>query len=355
MKIVLGAAVVTLLVLALPATVRALGEESFGNAPMVRQPDWAAGVLEVVNLESRVYRRWVNGNEHFYYRGNFKALNEALRKYAAVQADVRQLVLLPGSGKTQSFEHKPVAFDWQFHVPSGIYKAVSKRSNPILTAYVNATRPRPAQDRKRIDGWLADLSSDSFAARDKASQELEKLGQDAKPFVREALKAGPTPEARRRLQALLDVLTGLDVTDLEVPAGVTVVTPDDLVVEYLKGLKAADPTVRGMAAQDLHELGSYSDKVVPPLTEALRDEKHEWVRRVAAGCLGHLGTQAKAAVPVLKQGLNDPDGNVRSAYQAALEQIESARDEPGQAERLKRERAILDEINEFKKAAGGGK
>src|SRR5947209_17359605 len=92
MKIPAGTTLVTLF-LALPATAFALGEERFGNAPAVKQPDWASGVLDVVNLDSRVYSQWVNGNENFFYRGNARALNEALRKYAAVKDDVRRLIL----------------------------------------------------------------------------------------------------------------------------------------------------------------------------------------------------------------------------------------------------------------------
>src|SRR5262249_1056175 len=135
---------------ALPATVLALATEKFGNAPMVKQPDWAEGVVDVVNLQSRVYTRWVNGNESFYYRGNAQALNEALRKYAAGKDEVRQLILLPGTGKTQAFGGKAVSFDWEFHVPSGIYKAASKRKHAVMTVYVNATKPRPPKDRKLI-------------------------------------------------------------------------------------------------------------------------------------------------------------------------------------------------------------
>src|SRR5947208_3228663 len=107
--------------LALPAMALALAFESFGNASATKQPGWAEGAIGVVNLESRVYSRWVNGNEHFFYRGNARALNEALKRYAAVKADKRRLVLLPGRGKMQSFDGKAIAFGWQFHVPSGIY------------------------------------------------------------------------------------------------------------------------------------------------------------------------------------------------------------------------------------------
>src|SRR5437762_5661973 len=118
MRTAAGTAVLTLVLL--PATALALAEERFGNAPVVSQPDWAEGVVDVVNLKSRVYSYWVNGNENFFYRGNAQALNAALRQYAAVKSDVRQVILLPGAGKTHSFERKPIAFDWQLHVPSGI-------------------------------------------------------------------------------------------------------------------------------------------------------------------------------------------------------------------------------------------
>src|SRR5262245_60914110 len=120
-------------VLLLPVAAFALGEEGFGNAPRPKQPDWADGVVDVVNLKSRVYFRWVNGNEDFYYRGDAAAINEALRLFAAVKDDARQVILLPGSGKTGTFQGKPIDFDFQFHVPSGIYRAVTKRTHPVLT------------------------------------------------------------------------------------------------------------------------------------------------------------------------------------------------------------------------------
>src|SRR5262245_347997 len=102
MKLVTCLAALALL-LACPAAALALGEEKFGNAPAVRQPGWPDGALEVVNLKSRIYSNWVNGNENFFYKGDVQAVNEALRGYGAVKDDGRRILLLPGSGKTQSF------------------------------------------------------------------------------------------------------------------------------------------------------------------------------------------------------------------------------------------------------------
>jgi hypothetical protein len=334
----------------LPAAALALGEEGFGNAPRPQQPDWADGVVDVVNLKSRVYFRWVNGNEDFFYRGDALALNEALRRFALINDDARQVILLPGSGRAQTFQGKQVEFEFQFHVPSGIYRAVTKRTHPVLTVYINAAKPQPI-DRKLVERWLPDLHSESFKTRERAEQELQKLGRDARPHLRSARESQTTAEGRRRIDVLLQRMTGIDVTDLEIPTGVTIVTPDDLLTTHLKELKNVDTHVAGMAVHDLSNLALYSNKVVPALIEATRKGNHEYLRRGAASGLAHIGSAAKSAVAALKEGLEDPDANIKNSFQSAIERIESAKDEAGQDERVKNERAILKEIGEVKKTS----
>jgi hypothetical protein len=320
---------------------------------VVKQPDWAEGVVDVVNLKSRVYSRWVNGNENFYYRGDAHALNEALRRYAAVKDDVRQVILLPGAGKTQSFNQTAIAFDWELHVPSGIYKAFSKRRHAVLTIHVNSLKPKPV-DEKQVDRWLRDLDSDTFAIRDKAMQELEKLGSGTKPFLRQALRGQPQPslEMRRRVEALLEKLRGLDVSDLEIPKGVTVLSADDLLTVRLKELKDADREVRTMAIYDLFTLDPYGDKVVPTVVGLLEQDPDAHLRRMAAVYLAELGTRGRPAVPALKKGLEDADANVRESCKRAIERIDNAKDDPAAEERRRKEQAISKDINAFVRTLG---
>jgi hypothetical protein len=339
--------------LAFPSVVLALGMEKFGNAPVVKQSGWADGVLEVANLKSRVYTYWVNGNESFFYKGDAKALNEALRKFAAVKDDGRRVILLPGQGKTQSFERKPVAFEWQFHVPSGIYRAMSGQKHVVLTVYINAAKPRGRPDRQQVKKWIDELDSDSFETRQKAEQELRKLKYEVKPFLREALKGQPALEARRRMERLLESLAGFDVDDLEIPKGLTVVSVDDQLDEHFKGLKLASPEKAGLAMHGLSNLVAYSDRIVPALVGMLAKEKHEYLRLVAASTLARIGAEAKYAIPALKEGLNDPDVNVRKTFKDALDTIEKARREPGEEDEIKRKRAILKDITEWKKGREG--
>jgi WD40 repeat protein len=58
-------------------------------------------------------------------------------------------------------------------------------------------------DRERLRKWIADLDSDQFAVRQRATQELEALNESAIPELRKALAAQPSVEARRRLEDVL--------------------------------------------------------------------------------------------------------------------------------------------------------
>jgi hypothetical protein len=80
--------------------------------------------------------------------------------------------------------------------------------------------PVVAADPKRVAALIADLDNDAFAVREKATQALEELGASAEGDLRRALAAKPSPEVTRRLQQLLDKLTGLD--QFRVPRGVEV-------------------------------------------------------------------------------------------------------------------------------------
>ena len=76
---------------------------------------------------------------------------------------------------------------------------------------------RPA-DAGRVRRLLAGLDSKSFAVREKARKELEKLGENATAAVRKALEGKPSLEMRRRLQSLLQRL-GRPAADAETRRG----------------------------------------------------------------------------------------------------------------------------------------
>src|SRR5208283_5057345 len=67
-------------------------------------------------------------------------------------------------------------------------------------------KPVPTIDPVRLQGLIADLESDDFTVRQKASEELEKLGDRAGPALRKALVGQPALETRQRLARLLEYL-----------------------------------------------------------------------------------------------------------------------------------------------------
>jgi WD40 repeat protein len=83
--------------------------------------------------------------------------------------------------------------------------AAARQSVPFLARRLRPVAPSPAG---RIARLIADLGSEQFAVREKATGELEKLADEAVPALEKALAAKPGPEATRRLERLLRRLDG---------------------------------------------------------------------------------------------------------------------------------------------------
>jgi RNA polymerase sigma factor (sigma-70 family) len=85
-------------------------------------------------------------------------------------------------------------------------RADPSRSVPFLQGRLKPKGERPEQ--KKLKQLIAGLDSDEFEKREAATRELEKLGQAAETALRDALAAGPSLEAKRRLEHLLKQLGG---------------------------------------------------------------------------------------------------------------------------------------------------
>jgi RNA polymerase sigma factor (sigma-70 family) len=79
-------------------------------------------------------------------------------------------------------------------------------ADPVHSVPYLQSRLRPVArvDEKRLQQWIADLNSEQFSAREKATTELEKHSAAVLPALRKALAERPAPETRRRLEQLIE-------------------------------------------------------------------------------------------------------------------------------------------------------
>ena len=75
-----------------------------------------------------------------------------------------------------------------------------------MKLFTQRLRPFGAMDADHLAKALIDLDNDRFQVREKASNELARLGELAEPFLRQTLDRQPSLEVRRRVQLLLSKL-----------------------------------------------------------------------------------------------------------------------------------------------------
>jgi RNA polymerase sigma factor (sigma-70 family) len=70
----------------------------------------------------------------------------------------------------------------------------------------SALRPAAKPDVAKLRARISDLGAEDFKVREAASEELARLGEGAEPELLRARKGDPSPEAARRVEALLSAL-----------------------------------------------------------------------------------------------------------------------------------------------------
>jgi WD40 repeat protein len=96
-----------------------------------------------------------------------------------------------------------------------ILAAAPEQAVPFLRRRL---RPAPALAPPQMMRLIADLDSIHFARREKASEELELLGERAEESLREVVKVSPSAEVRRRAGMLLAGLRGPGLSSEELRA-----------------------------------------------------------------------------------------------------------------------------------------
>lgn len=86
----------------------------------------------------------------------------------------------------------------------GAVLALAAHPDEAVPMLARRQRPAPAFDPRAVVRWVAELDSDRFADRERASRELARLGEMAAPALRRALTETTSAEVRRRAEDLLN-------------------------------------------------------------------------------------------------------------------------------------------------------
>jgi RNA polymerase sigma factor (sigma-70 family) len=90
--------------------------------------------------------------------------------------------------------------------------AAPRQAVPYLREKIKRVAPVDARVQERMVTLIADLDSDSFAVREAATKDLDKVADLAEPFLRKALEGNSSPEARQRIKRLLAKAKGMDLS-----------------------------------------------------------------------------------------------------------------------------------------------
>jgi WD40 repeat protein len=173
---------------------------------------WANQVIHLVETASGKERHTLAG-----HRGDIEALAFSADGTRLVSSsfDTSALVWdltgrLATRGSSQALSAADLNACWAAlagYDASCAYQAMRKltaspeEALPYLRERLRPVRPVPA---KRLADLITDLDSDRFRTREDAMRELQQLGEQAVAACRAALAERPSPERRRRLQALIE-------------------------------------------------------------------------------------------------------------------------------------------------------
>lgn len=331
----------------------ALREIMVGNAPLGPGQGLDKEVLAAFNVPERVLLSAgpSDGEYEVYFHGGPKALNEALRRFAAIKAGKHEVILKPFPAESFRFGKESIPYDWTMHI-SGERPARSGSDTKLVTMTIYIPNPGPPAptDAAAARKWIADLGNDNFKVRERAAKELAALGTSAAGLFREALKGKLSTEARDRLEKLLaDVSKDLRVDTLELPVGLKVVGPDDLLAQARKMVADKSDRIRGSGASRLTECGVPAEEVLPDLEKILKSES-EWAKSSAFGAVWgayRLGAAAKPLLPALRAAAGSKDKDFAKACQQTIESIEKSKDETMPESEAKKRATIRKEIREL--------
>lgn len=235
-----------------------------GRTLVARSPDHSIRVWDVHSAkELRQFKGHHGRVEAVAYAANGKTVASASDDTTVLIWDVSNLSR-PAKSPAIELSAKDVESLWAVLLGDDAAKAVQsirqlaaapKQVVPFLTERIKPAAPVAPQ---KLEQWLRELDSESFAVRDQATRELEKLGELAVPPLEKVLASQAALEVRKRAEQLLEKLSGKVLTAEQIRVVRAVEALEQLgnpearqLLETLaKGAPGALPTHEAQAALD---------------------------------------------------------------------------------------------------------
>lgn len=231
---------------------------------------------------------------------------EPTQRYHSMEQVIKELtsLLLKKNSDTQPLS---MASTQSFPMP------LPPRLNTTVSSFVSAPLATPIDSAfnlsdsvalpisQHVISWVQDLKSSEASVREKAANELGKLGREAEVAVL-ALIRTLKDENKNVRKGVVKSLTQL-------------AKEHSPILETLRdGIEDENWVIRAHLAEVFGGVGA---EVVPTLIQMLKDE-HWLVRANAAEALSGIGREAKEAIPVLITALKGNDWALRKAATQAL-------------------------------------
>ena len=120
-----------------------VGPDKDAPHPTHAQPGWPAGMVKLLQHDSRVYSIWVNGNENFYFKSTPDEIADLIKLYSEINLREHVVSIKRGERKVQSFKGEQIGYNLQFHFWGGIALSVTQSKgeaetyDPTLTIYID--------------------------------------------------------------------------------------------------------------------------------------------------------------------------------------------------------------------------
>jgi WD40 repeat protein len=255
--------------------IRRFGGLDLVLASLVFSPDgkllaginYGAGLCLWEVSSGSIVRQVTNGKSGvtaFAFSADGKTLATALSDTTVLVWDVKELLTAnapePLSAKALELLWKDLASDDAAVAGKAIVRL--QKGGAAAAAFLKGqVKPVPPPDPKLLAQLLGELESTRFAAREKAGQELERLGDQALPALQEILRGKPSLETRIRVTKLVARMEG-PIHDVKVLQLIRA-------IEVLEGVGGTD----GQAVLEAMAKGMPGHRVTEAAQDALRRVK----------------------------------------------------------------------------------